>query len=78
MQPLINEDIDMSMRAERMEPIAIRGLWCRVPGAESPSEFWRNLCANVVSIAPIPRERLKAIPETTESVLERVGGIGRR
>lgn len=26
----------------------------------------------------IPRERLKAIPETTESVLERVGGIGRR
>jgi RNA polymerase-binding transcription factor DksA len=27
---------------------------------------------------PIPRERLKAIPWTTESVLERVGGIGRR
>jgi RNA polymerase-binding transcription factor DksA len=27
---------------------------------------------------PIPRERLKAIPWTQESVQERVGGIGRR
>jgi len=33
---------------------------------------------SVHSGLPIPRERLKAIPWTTESVLERVGGIGRR
>jgi len=33
---------------------------------------------SVHSGMPIPRERLKAIPWTTESVLERVGGICRR
>ncbi|MHB1129588.1 MAG: TraR/DksA family transcriptional regulator [Ilumatobacteraceae bacterium] len=33
---------------------------------------------SVHSGLPIPRERLKALPWTTESVLERVGGIGTR
>lgn len=33
---------------------------------------------SVHSGLPIPRERLKALPWTTESVLERVGGIGNR
>ena len=33
---------------------------------------------SVHSGLPIPRERLKAIPWTTESVLERVGGINNR
>jgi RNA polymerase-binding transcription factor DksA len=33
---------------------------------------------SVHSGLPIPRERLKALPWTTESVLERVGGIGSR
>lgn len=33
---------------------------------------------SVMSMKPIPRERLEAIPWATELVEEKVGGIGRR
>src|SRR5262249_44284750 len=34
-----------------VEPIAIVGLACRVPGAGSADEFWRNLAAGVESLS---------------------------
>jgi RNA polymerase-binding transcription factor DksA len=33
---------------------------------------------SVVSVLPIPRERLRALPWATELVTERAGGLGRR
>lgn len=33
---------------------------------------------SIVSVLPIPKERLRAIPWATELVTERAGGLGRR
>ncbi|MDB5553452.1 MAG: nrps2C [Rhizobium sp.] len=47
--------------------IAIVGLWCRLPGASSPREFWANLCSGSESITTLTREELRAagVPPTT-------------
>ncbi|HVJ94566.1 MAG TPA: beta-ketoacyl synthase N-terminal-like domain-containing protein, partial [Labilithrix sp.] len=42
---------------ETAEPIAIIGVSCRVPGANTPEEFWRLLRAGVDCVAEIPSER---------------------
>jgi acyl transferase domain-containing protein/acyl-CoA synthetase (AMP-forming)/AMP-acid ligase II/aryl carrier-like protein len=39
------------------EPIAIVGMACRLPGANTPDEYWRNLLRGVTSIREIPRDR---------------------
>jgi acyl transferase domain-containing protein/acyl-CoA synthetase (AMP-forming)/AMP-acid ligase II/aryl carrier-like protein len=39
------------------EPIAIVGLACRFPGADTPEEFWQNLAQGVVSIQEVPSDR---------------------
>lgn len=39
------------------EPIAIVGLACRFPGADTPEEFWQNLSQGVVSIQEVPSDR---------------------
>ena len=38
--------------------IAIVGMWCRVPGANTPEEFWDNLCAGTESISRMSRNEL--------------------
>ena len=40
--------------------IAIIGLWCRVPGADSPNRFWANLCDGKESISTLSRDDLLA------------------
>ncbi|WP_437283008.1 beta-ketoacyl synthase N-terminal-like domain-containing protein [Sorangium sp. So ce375] len=40
--------------------IAIVGMACRFPGADSPEQFWRNLCAGVESIRFFTDEELLA------------------
>jgi acyl transferase domain-containing protein/surfactin synthase thioesterase subunit/acyl carrier protein len=40
-----------------MERIAIIGIGCRFPGAESPDEFWRLLQDGVDAITEVPRDR---------------------
>lgn len=41
-----------------MEPIAIVGIGCRLPGgANSPDAFWRNLCGGVNAVREIPSNR---------------------
>jgi acyl transferase domain-containing protein len=44
-------------RAAGPEPIAIIGLGCRVPGAESPQEFWQLLTNRVDAITEVPSNR---------------------
>ena len=48
MQPMVQERDD----------IAIIGMWCRFPGADSPGEFWTNLVEGKQSIMPISRDEL--------------------
>ncbi|MEV4315704.1 SDR family NAD(P)-dependent oxidoreductase [Actinocrispum sp. NPDC049592] len=47
----------------RIEPIAIVGMACRLPGAADPGTLWRNLSAGVDSVAaPSARRRGAAVP----------------
>ncbi len=39
--------------------IAIIGMACRFPGADSPAEFWQNLCSGIESIRFFSDEELK-------------------
>ncbi|OLR94124.1 type I polyketide synthase [Actinokineospora bangkokensis] len=43
-----------------VEPIAIIGLACRVPGASAPGDFWRAMRAGVESITRFGRDELLA------------------
>ncbi len=40
-----------------VETIAIVGVACRLPGADSPTAFWDNLCRGVLSIEEVPAAR---------------------
>lgn len=46
-----------NLRLESEEDIAIIGLSCRFPGAESPAQFWDNLIQGRQSITEIPEDR---------------------
>jgi len=57
--------------AERKQPdIAVIGIACRFPGANTPQQFWGNLLGEVNSIGSFPEERLQDlapfIPELEE------------
>jgi acyl transferase domain-containing protein/SAM-dependent methyltransferase len=39
------------------EDVAVIGLWCRYPDADSPQAFWDNLAQSRDAITDIPRER---------------------
>ncbi len=39
------------------EPIAVTGIGCRFPGADSPEKFWRLLRDGVDAIGPVPPNR---------------------
>ena len=52
------------MAAERVpavEPIAVVGLACRVPGAEDAAQFWRNLVAGTDSVRDFSRAEQAAL-----------------
>src|SRR5262245_44309439 len=42
------------------EQIAIVGMACRFPGADSPAQFWRNLRDGVESISSFSDDELRA------------------
>jgi acyl transferase domain-containing protein/acyl carrier protein/SAM-dependent methyltransferase len=44
-------------RSPANEPIAIVGIGCRFPGADSPAAFWRLLRNGVDAISEVPHER---------------------
>jgi acyl transferase domain-containing protein len=43
--------------AARGEPIAVIGMACRFPGADSPEEYWRLLSEGVDAIREVPPDR---------------------
>ncbi|HEY0783059.1 MAG TPA: type I polyketide synthase, partial [Thermoanaerobaculia bacterium] len=44
-------------RPATMEPIAIVGMACRMPGADDPETLWHRLCEGYDAIREVPRER---------------------
>lgn len=45
--------------------LAVVGMACRLPGADSPDEFWENLVGGIDSIRPIPAEERRSWGENT-------------
>lgn len=55
--PATGEPISSSDPAMMREDIAIIGMSCRFPGANSVQEFWQNLLDGVDSVCDIPNDR---------------------
>src|SRR6266478_2423969 len=53
----VSTNTDMNMTGATAEPIAIIGIGCRFPGADSPAAFWELLTAGVNCVTPSPPER---------------------
>ena len=51
------EHASAPISSQSREPIAIIGLACRLPGAESTAEFWQNLVNGVDSVTDPPDDR---------------------
>jgi phthiocerol/phenolphthiocerol synthesis type-I polyketide synthase C len=47
----------LTTRDNADEPIAIVGMGCRFPGADTPEEFWRLLCDGRSTIGKVPENR---------------------
>ncbi|MDR1962784.1 MAG: hypothetical protein LBQ50_03295, partial [Planctomycetaceae bacterium] len=48
----------MSVPTHNTQPIAIIGMECRLPGADSVDAFWSNIRHGVSSLGPVSEERL--------------------
>lgn len=48
------------LQESHREPIAIIGMGCRFPGANSPEAFWQLLCNGVDAIREVPEDRWDA------------------
>lgn len=46
-----------ALEAEKYQPIALIGMGCRFPGADTPAEFWRLLEAGKDAVTEIPIDR---------------------
>jgi acyl transferase domain-containing protein len=70
-----------ALRSEKREPIAVVGMACRLPGAETPEEFWELLDQGTDSVSEVPRERWNvdayydADPSTVGKMATRCGGF---
>ena len=70
-----------ALERARHEPIAIIGMGCRFPGADSPEAFWQLLHQGVDAIAPVPPDRWDADayydpnPDSPGKICTRDGGF---
>lgn len=53
------------MKAAHTEPIAVIGLGCRLPGADSIDQFWANLMGGADAMSIVPQERWKTSSDDT-------------
>ena len=49
-----------ALRREKREPIAIVGMACRLPSADTPDAFWELLDRGGDAVTEVPRERWNA------------------
>jgi acyl transferase domain-containing protein len=52
-----NEKNHVSIEGPKTEPIAIIGLGCRFPGADTPEDFWQSLLAGTDAVREVPSSR---------------------
>ena len=67
MEEMFKDDLDQQPMARLLsasaditssrEPIAIIGMGCHFPGANSPEDFWQLLCNEVDAITEVPADR---------------------
>ncbi|MEJ2691171.1 MAG: beta-ketoacyl synthase N-terminal-like domain-containing protein, partial [Deltaproteobacteria bacterium] len=55
-----SEEDDASFEKSKTEPIAIVGLGCRFPGADTPEAFWQSLRCGVDTVSKVPSTRWDA------------------
>ncbi|MES2948752.1 MAG: type I polyketide synthase [Pseudomonadota bacterium] len=72
------ETRDGPKSADAAEPIAIVGMGCRFPGAESVEAFWRLLDAGVDAIGDIPASRWDAAAYYEEGAAPSAGKMNTR
>lgn len=48
---------DTGAAARRLDPVAIVGMACRLPGATDPAEFWELLRDGRTAVGPVPADR---------------------
>jgi amino acid adenylation domain-containing protein len=71
----VQPELSVSAIRPNTEPVAIIGIGCRFPGADSPDAFWRLLSEGVDAIRPIPEgRRLSGMPDD-DRVDFRLGGF---
>lgn len=58
------------------QPIAVIGLACRVPGADSPAQLWQLLLAGRDEIVPVPAERTRLVAGLAAAGVRPGGGAG--
>ncbi len=51
------DEPDVGDHLSGVEPVAIVGIGCRVPGANGTAQFWRLLCDGVDAISEVPPDR---------------------
>nr|VFJ45201.1 MAG: thioester reductase domain-containing protein [Candidatus Kentron sp. DK] len=70
-----------AIKSARTMPIAIIGMGCRFPGADSPDAYWRLLRDGIDAITEVPRERwdidawFDPDPEAPGKIYAREGGF---
>src|SRR5215471_11701154 len=52
----LRSELDAERRA-KFEPVAVTGLACRFPGADTPEAFWQSLKNGVDAVTEVPSDR---------------------
>ncbi len=68
------EDITTNRQAKRVD-IAIAGLACRFPDADSPEEYFRNLLTKLDSVKSFPAERVEDALYVNQSTFQKFNGF---